>query len=71
MTHIKYLMGLSRPRRRNSMSLEQAMNIMEQAVQLAVKGCGSTGDMKAVLVAWDTVRPLIKKPEPTEQEETR
>jgi hypothetical protein len=43
------------------MNLEQAMNIMEQAVQLAVKGCQTIADMKAVLIAWDTIKPLIKE----------
>lgn len=45
------------------MNYEQAMNIMEQAVQLAVKGCQSIGDMKAILIAWDTIKPLIKTEE--------
>lgn len=45
------------------MNNEQAMNIMEQAVLLALKGCQTTQDAKAILIAWDTVKPLIKEKE--------
>ena len=45
------------------MNFEQAMGIMEQAIQLAVRGCQSISDMKAVLIAWDTIKPCIKEPE--------
>ena len=44
------------------MNFEQAMEIMEQAVQMAVKGCQKIDDMKAILIAWDTVKPCIKEP---------
>ena len=45
------------------MSIDQALQIMEQAVMLALKGCATTQDAKAVLIAWDTVKPLIKEQE--------
>ena len=41
------------------MSKEQAIHIMEQAVQLAVKGCASLNDVRAIIAAWDTIKPLI------------
>lgn len=44
------------------MTQEQAIQIMEQAVLLAVRGCNNIKDMKMVLVAWDTVKPLIQEP---------
>ena len=43
------------------MSIDQALQIMEQAVMLALKGCATTNDAKAILVAWDTIKPLIKE----------
>lgn len=43
------------------MSIDQALQIMEQAVMLALKGCATTQDAKAVLIAWDTVKPMIKE----------
>lgn len=49
------------------MNYEQAMNIMEQAVLLALKGVQTTQDAKAILIAWDTVKPLIK-PEKVERD---
>ena len=42
------------------MNTEQALHIMEQAVQLAIKGCGSLNDVRAILAAWDTIKPMIK-----------
>ena len=44
------------------MNLDQALQIMEQAVMLALKGCATPNDAKAVLMAWDTVKPLIHEP---------
>ena len=41
------------------MNTEQALHIMEQAVQLAIKGCASLNDVRAIIAAWDTVKPLI------------
>ena len=45
------------------MSINQALQIMEQAVMLALKGCATPNDAKAVLIAWDTIKPLIKEQE--------
>ena len=45
------------------MNTEQALHIVEQAIQLGIKGCAKLEDMKAIMIAWDIVRPLIKLPE--------
>ena len=47
-------------RKGGKMNPKQAVEVMEQAVLLAVRGCNNIKDMKMVLVAWDTVKPLIK-----------
>lgn len=41
----------------------EAMRIMDQAVQLAIKGCSDIDSMRAVIIAWDTIKPLVKAPE--------
>ena len=43
------------------MNTEQAMQIMEQAIMLALKGCATTQDAKAVLIAWDEVKAKLKE----------
>ena len=43
------------------MNTEQAMQIMEQAIMLAIKGCATTQDAKAVLIAWDEVKAKLKE----------
>ena len=45
----------------DEMSLDQALQIMEQAVMLALKGCATTQDAKAVLIAWDEVKAKLKE----------
>ena len=42
------------------MNKEQAISILEQAVALAIRNCGKLEDQKAVMIAWDTIKPLIK-----------
>ena len=38
------------------MELNQAINVTEQAVMLAVKNVGSVEDMELILSAWKTVK---------------
>lgn len=42
------------------MNKDQAINILEQAVALAIRNCGKLEDQKAIMVAWETVAPALK-----------
>ena len=43
------------------MTQEQAINIMEQATMLAVKGTTSINDMKLIITAWDTLKMKLNE----------
>ena len=49
------------------MNKDQAISILEQAVALAIRNCGKLEDQKAVMIAWDTIKPLIKTEAESEQ----
>ena len=43
------------------MNYEQAMNIMEQAVMLAVKGAQTLNDVKLIVTAWETIKAKLNE----------
>lgn len=45
------------------MNKKQAISILEQAIALAIRNCVKLEEQKAIMVAWETVRPTLEQEE--------